>query len=422
MQRWLKFVKYMRHFGWEPVVYTASNPEMPVIDNSLLRDIPPDLTVITRPIWEPYSFYKILSGRKKNERINASFLSEKKKRSGPLERLSIWVRGNLFIPDARRFFVKPSIEFLRSYVLNQKIGFVISSGPPHSMHLIAMGLKKANPSIRWLADFRDPWTNIDFYDKLMLGKRADRLHRQLELAVLDKADAVVSVGMTMSREFTAIYKNGGGRNEKKFHVITNGFDAADLLPGEIPKDGKFSIAHIGTLVKDRNPVHLWNVLSALVAEFPAFRSLLEIKLVGKVDFQVREEIAARGLDLYVRYVDYLPHDEVIMEQRRSKVLLLLVNDTRNARGIVTGKLFEYMATGVPILAIGPPDGDMADILAATQSGLISDFGDEVTLKKHVLSLFSGQVLSSNATAIAQYSRHELTRELCALLDGLSRAE
>lgn len=421
VQRWLKFVKYMRSFGWEPVVFTPDNPEMPVVDESLLKDIPPDLTVIKRPIWEPYAFYKALSGRKKSDRINASFLSEKKKKRGLVEKLSVWVRGNFFVPDARRFWVAPSVSWLDPYLRKEGIGCIVSSGPPHSMHLIAAALRRRNPSLRWVADFRDPWTNIDFYDQLMLGSRADRMHKRMELDVLKSADAVVGVGATMTRELQDIYTNGGGKNPGKFSVITNGFDAADLLPGEIKKDEKFTLAHIGTLVKDRNPRMLWKVLSGLLAELPAMRAMLEIKLVGKVDYQVREDIASFGLANYVRYIDYLPHNEVVREQRQSRVLLLLVNNTRNAKGIITGKIFEYMATGVPVLAIGPPDGDLAGILAETRSGLISGFGDEEALRKHVLSLFSGQPLESDPDAIGKYSRHELTRAYCALLDAVTRA-
>ena len=222
VQRWLKFVKYMRQFGWEPVVYTAENPEIPVVDTSLEKEIPEGITVLKIPIWEPYSIYKKFIGRKKEDKINASFLSETKK-AGLTEKISVWIRGNFFIPDARRFWIKPSIKFLETYLSENKIDYVISSGPPHSMHLIALGLKRKFPLLKWLADFRDPWTNIDFYEKLMLTPMADKKHHRLELSVIKSADCVLSIGSSMSEEFKEMYKASGGINFSKFKVITNGF-------------------------------------------------------------------------------------------------------------------------------------------------------------------------------------------------------
>lgn len=415
VQRWLKFVKYMREFGFEPIVYTAENGEMPVMDESLQKDIPEGISVLKKSIWEPYSIYKKFIGRKKEDKINASFLSENKK-SGIAEKISVWIRGNFFIPDARKFWIKPSIRFLNDYIQKNQINYIISSGPPHSMHLIALGLKKKNNNLKWVADFRDPWTNIDFYEKLMLSSRADKKHHRQELSVLKNADIIVSVGQSMSDEFLEIYKKAGGENLNKFKVISNGFDEEDISTQAIEKDKKFSIAHIGTLVKDRNPHALWKVLNELVKENEIFKNQLEIKLVGKVDIFVKEEIEKFALSPFIKRIDYLAHDEVIMEQQRSRVLLLLVNNTKNAKGILTGKFFEYLASGSPILAIGPSDGDLAKIINQTNSGLISGFDDEFTLKKNILLLFNGTTFSMNKTEVNKYSRRELTKVLCHVLD------
>ncbi len=417
VQRWLKFVKYMREFGWEPIVYTAQNGEMPVVDESLLNEIPKGIEVIKKPIWEPYSIYKKFIGRKKDDKINASFLNENKK-AGFTEKISVWIRGNFFIPDARKFWIKPSIRFLSNYVIKNNINVVISSGPPHSMHMIALGLKSKYPKIKWLADFRDPWTNIDFYDKLMLSSLADTKHKRLEKNVLQEADIVVSVGNSMSEEFKEIVKQDGFNRLEKFKVITNGFDTDDLNSNNSIKDIKFSLAHIGTLVKDRNPLILWKVLSQLVKTNSKFAQELEIKLVGKVDYFVMEQINFYGLKPYLTKIDYLPHNIVIEEQKKSHVLLLLVNNTKNAKGILTGKIFEYLAANVPILAIGPTDGDLSIILKNTATGLISDFNDENLLKQHILKLFDGYTIEPNKEEIKKYSRKNLTKELCHLLDSL----
>jgi glycosyltransferase involved in cell wall biosynthesis len=416
VQRWLKFVKYLGEFGWEPVVYTALNGEMPVIDHSLEKDVPANLEVIKTPIWEPYSIYKKIIGRKKDDRINASFLSENKK-TGTAEKISVWIRGNFFIPDARRFWIKPSIKYLSDYIQKNNIKHIISSGPPHSMHMIALGLKKEFPDLKWIADFRDPWTNIDFYEKLMLGKAADKKHHDMEMSVLQNADEVISIGKTMSDEFMEMYRKAGGKQASKFKVITNGYDEEDISKTPLEKDRKFSMAHIGTLVKDRNPDVLWKVLGEMVKENAEFEKQLEIKLVGKIDIFVKEELERYGLDKYVRKIDYLPHNEVIAEQQRSRVLLLLVNNTKNAKGILTGKFFEYMAAGSPVLAIGPTDGDLAGIMKETGVGLISDFNDKERLKKNILALFEGHSVQRNEGAVKKYSRRSLTRDLAELLNA-----
>jgi glycosyltransferase involved in cell wall biosynthesis len=417
VQRWLKFVKYMRGFGWEPVVYTAENGEMPVIDESLQKDIPAGITILKTAIWEPYHIYKLFTGKKKEEKINASFLNEGKK-TGFTQKLSVWIRGNFFIPDARKFWIKPSIVFLNRYIRENNISFIISSGPPHSMHLIALGLTKKNKALKWIADFRDPWTNIDFYEKLMLNGFADKKHRRQELSILQNANIVLSIGESMNSEFRQIYKNAGGKDLEKFKVITNGFDSDDISTSEINKDFKFSLAHIGTLVKDRNPDVLWRVLSKMIKTRPAFEKRLQIKLVGKVDVFVKEQIAAYGLATYLHQIAYLPHNEVIKEQQRSRVLLLLVNRTKNAKGILTGKIFEYMASQTPIIAIGPVDGDLAAIINKTESGLISDFDDEEQLEKNILYYFENNLPRQNKQQVNKFSRKELTGQLCKLLDGL----
>jgi glycosyltransferase involved in cell wall biosynthesis len=417
VQRWLKFVKYMRSFGWEPVIYTALNGEMPVIDKSLEKDLPANLEVIRKPIWEPYSIYKRFIGRKKEDKINASFLSENKK-SGLAEKISVWIRGNFFIPDARVFWIRPSIKFLSRFVHEKNIEYVISTGPPHSMHMIALGVKKKIPVIKWLADFRDPWTNIDFYEKLMLTRFADARHHRMEKETLLFADRVISVGQFMNEEFKEIYKAAGGKESSKFRVITNGYDEADAARDLPVKDTKFSMAHVGTLVRDRNPDALWRVLKKIVNENAGFRDQLEIKLVGKVDIHVKEALARYGLADYLRIIPYLPHDEVIHEQERSRVLLLLVNNTRNAKGILTGKVFEYMAAGSPILAIGPVDGELADMLRQTGTGIICDFKDETALEKVILSYYRLETPKRNERAVKAFSRRELTRSLCSVLDEL----
>lgn len=398
------------------MVYTPENPEMPVTDESLQKDIPENLTVLKTKILEPYSFYKLFVGRKKEEKINTGFLSEKKK-PGLSEKIAVWVRGNFFIPDARKFWIKPSVKFLTGYLEKNPVNAIVSTGPPHSMHLIALQLKQAL-NIPWLADFRDPWTNIDFYQDLMLTKLADKKHHKLEKKVLQSADAIVTIGETMKNEFAGI-----PGNTSRISVVTNGYDEEDVFSEEVKLDDKFSLAHIGTLVPSRNPVILWKVLSELVRENKTFAGHLEIKLVGKVDYSVHESIVNYGLEQFVKKIDYLPHREIVKFQQESQALLLLTNNTKNAKGILTGKFFEYLSAKRPVLAIGAPGGDMAEILKQTNAGKISDFKDEIMLKKNILEYYeaykSGK-LECHSKGIERYSRRELTRKLAVILDEISK--
>ena len=414
VQRWVKFAKYLRQYGWEPIIYTPENPEYPSIDHSFEKDIPADITVLKTPIWEPYNVYRNLTG-KKNQAINAGFISENKKQ-GWKDKLSIWIRGNFLIPDPRRFWIKPSVGFLSDYLKENPVDAIITTGPPHSMHLIGMGLKKNFPSLPWVADFRDPWTNIDFYKDLNLTWLADKIHHKLEREVLQKADTVLVVSRGMEEEFAPM-------KPKKLQVITNGYDESDAQVGTLTLDGRFSISHIGTLNAARNPRIVWKVLSEICAENVAFKNDLQIQLVGKVDFSVLEDIQSYGLQEQLLKIDYLSHSEAIAKQNSSQVLMLLINQSGNAKGILTGKFFEYLAAKRPILAVGPTDGDAAVVLNETGAGVIVDFADEQETKTAILNYYNQYkkgTLSVQSESVERFSRRSLTGELAGLLDGFGK--
>ena len=415
VQRWLKFVKYLRLYGWEPIVFTPSNPESPETDESLLKDIPENTEVIKIPIWEPYTFYKRLQGKKKGERIQAAFLSEKKQNPF-IENLSVWIRGNIFIPDARKFWIRPSVKFLVNRLRKEPVDVIISSGPPHTTHIFALQVS-GTLGIPWIADFRDPWTQIDFYHDLKLSAAADKKHHRMERSVLEQADAVTVISPSMATDFRGLF-------DRSYEVITNGYDEEDtVFSGVIETDSKFSIAHIGTLTGSRNPVSLWKALSGLVNEMPELQNDLEIKLVGKVDYSVTESLEAAGLGRFVKRTEYLPHSEVVKVQQQSQVLLLLINNTPNAKSILTGKFFEYMASGRPVLCIGPCDGDAAAILKETETGLISGFDDLEGARAnihHFYHLFKEGRLEVSGKNTARFSRKELTGKMAAIMDSVIR--
>jgi len=415
VQRWLKFVKYLRDFGWEPVIYTPENPEAPAIDYSLQKDIPENLTVIKRRIWEPYSLYKRITGLKQDEKIKAGFLSEKKKPSFA-ENLAVRIRGNLFIPDARKFWIKPSVKFLTEYLKENPVDAIVSTGPPHSMHMIALGIKK-RLNIPWLADFRDPWTNIDFYGELKLLKVADKKHHQMEKSVLIKSDAVSVISRTMAIDFNRLVN-------RQYEVITNGFDEDDIISfPENEKDEKFSIVHIGSMNHARNPIVLWRALSELLKENVELKNDIEIKLVGPVDISVKGFIEKYKLDDFVTYIEYLPHNESVILQKKAQVLLLVINNTPNANMVVTGKLFEYIASGTPILCIGPENGDAAEIIRNTETGLISGFDDVEKMKINIFEYyykFKDGSLDTKSAGLMNFSRKNLTKKIVGLLDRIAK--
>ena len=414
VQRWLKFVKYLREFGWEPVVYTPENPEMPSVDEALLKEVPDDLTVIKNKIWEPYSFYKRFTGRKKEEKIQTAFLTEKRHKRGVAEQFSVWIRGNLFIPDARKFWIKPSVKYLTAYLRENPVDIIVSTGPPHSTHLIGMKLKQ-KLNIPWLADFRDPWTNIDYYRDLKLGKHADRIHHQLEKKVLHQADAVTVVSPGMETDFKTIHS-------RKYDVVPNGYDAADLerLPEIKPETDKFVLAHIGSLTRTRNPENLWEALKQLVSEDKGFAETLSILNVGKTDVSVTESLKNNGLEKYLISKGYLSHEEVLKEQRKATLLLLLINNTPNAKLILTGKLFEYLAARRPIICIGPRDGDAAGVIRKTGAGKVYDFNEVEKLKVDLAEyyrLFKSEKLEKTSGNIEQYERKNLTKKMSEILNS-----
>ena len=414
VQRWLKMSKYLPESGWQPVIYTTEDAEYPIIDPSLEKDIAPETEVIRRPIIEPYTLYKKFLGIKKEDTIKAGFASEKKK-SGWKENLSVWIRGNCFIPDARCWWVKPSVKYLKNYLKEHPVDAIISTGPPHSMHLIAMKLKE-DLGIPWIADFRDPWTEIDFYDELHLTPWADRKQHKLEHEVLTKADKIVTIGWECAKGLGRL----GNRNVK---VIQNGFDW-ELDPNEekTPLTNEFTLTHLGVVGPARNAPVLWQALQELKNEIDGFDKTLKIRFVGHVDQSVVQSLDSRGLTENTEFIAHVPHNKVKQFQESSQVLLLLINDAPNAKGIVTGKLYEYLASLRPILAIGPEDGDAAKILAETNAGQTVSFDNKERMKEAIKDLYQryleDNLLPYKNKEIEKYSRKALAGEYGRLLDKL----
>ena len=406
VQRWLKFVKYFRDFNIEPVVYTVENPKYPILDESLKKEIPNGIEVLKQPIFEPNNILSFF-GKKKTE--SAGFLNPNPSFLGKILQ---YIRANYFIPDARKFWIKPSVKFLKKYISKNKVDAIITTGPPHSMHLIGLKLKQ-QLDVKWIADFRDPWTEIDYFHQLPLSKKAINKHHFLEQEVLLNADKVLVVGNTMNKNYAKFSNN--------VVTITNGFDG-EILADKTKLDTKFTITHIGLMNADRNPKMLWEVVTEIISENEDFAKDFKLKLIGKVDASVLEEISTNKLEDNVELVAYVSHNKVIEYQKKSQVLLLLLNNVPSAKGIITGKIFEYLMVNRPILAIAPKDGDLAEILNTTNAGNVVDFEDRVTFKNIILELYSKYKqgnLSVNSKNIEQFHRKELTKKVAEILNELT---
>ena len=414
VQRWLKFSKYFRQFNWEPVIYTPSNPDFPINDPTLLKDVLPNIEILRTQINEPYDVYRKIMGKKKTETVNQGFLSEGKENK-LLQKMMIWVRGNFFIPDARKFWIKPSVHYLSDYLKENKIDAIISTGPPHSMHLIALGLKQKF-NIPWIADFRDPWTQIDFYNQLQLTKLADNKHKKLEKLVLQTANKVVTVSSHWANDLNVICN-------RAVDVITNGYDADDFIKNDNEQllNG-FLLHHIGALNKDRNPHTLWKVLGELCKENVEFKTNLKLKFTGKTDAAVFESLKQNGIFENSEKTDYMAHSEVVKLLIKSPILLLPLNDTPNVLGIVPGKLFEYLAAKRPIFAIGNQQGDSAKIIKDANAGTMVGFKDEENTKKCILELYNQykeNTLQINSSSIEKYSRKSCAESYTNLLNEIT---
>jgi len=405
VQRWLKFVKYLRDFDIEPVIYTVDNPGYAINDKSLINEIPNSIETLRQPIFEPNSILNFF-GTKTNKE-SAGFLNPNPNFIGKIIQ---YIRANYFIPDARKFWIKPSVKFLSNYLEKNPVDVIITTGPPHSLHLIGLHLKKKK-DIKWISDFRDPWTEIDYFHKMPLNKKAKKNHHQLEREVLKNSDSVIVVGNTMRDQYL--------KETDKVVTISNGFDTSDNK--EVSHlDIFFSITHVGMMNADRNPSDLWKILKEICLENPDFKSDLKIRLIGKIAKEVSHDLNIFDSGI-TEVVDYVSYAEVKKYQLETQVLLLCINNVPSARGIITGKIFEYLQAKRPILAIGPEDGDAAEILKNTNSGSIFGFENKQKLKQHILELYKDykkNQLIVNSENIEQYHRRELTRKLAHLVRSI----
>lgn len=414
VQRWLKFVKYLREFDWEPVVYTPLDPERMAIDSSLEREIPPGVEVLQKKITEPYSLYKIFMGKKK-ESIKPGFIagSGNSSTASFKERLSLFIRSNFFIPDPKMLWIGPSARYLKKELTQNPVDVIVSTGPPHSMHLIARRVSKET-GIPWVADFRDPWTKMFNFKYMGYSSFVESIHKKLEKKVLKEATAVVTVTNTIAAEFEQIVN-------RPVHVITNGFDPADFLDLKIEPEEGFTITYTGLFVKTQNPTTLWKILGERCSRDSNFAKDLKIRLIGHTDASVLTSIQENGLEKNLISMEYTPHNKVVEWQRKARVLLLAGGTEPEAKGILTGKFFEYMAAARPILGFGPKGGDMDIALEESGCGTMFDYNQREGVEAFIEEHYRLYKMGSTAVIkgkIDQYSRVELTHKMVEVFNSV----
>lgn len=413
MQRWLKFVKYLPQLGWEPIVYTPENPSFTIQDTSLLKDIPASVEVIKLPIWEPYeAFFKISKLFGKKNIKQSDFVTTGKK--SLFQKISTWIRGNFFIPDARIFWVKPSVTFLNDFIKRDQIDIVITTGPPHSVHLIGFKLKNQNPSLKWVADFRDPWTEWDLFDTLSLTTIARGIHKKQERSVLLTADRVVTIAPYHVDRLEAL-------SGRKVDLITNGFDEDDFKNIVRSRTDKFTIRHVGIIDELRDPRPVMEAIKSLCQSNTELSAKIQIEFIGNVNSAFKEFVE-QDVDLskITRFVGQMPHSQLLALYGQTDLQLLVLAYTAIAPGNLPGKFFEYLASGNPILAIGPIDGDAAAVLTKTKAGEIFERSDRAGIQKSILAYLNNwkegrKVVDRDVSA---YTREKLTHQLTRLLEEL----
>ena len=377
VQRWLKLTKYLARSGYKPIVYTAKDGVVPLRDDTLLDDIDPNVHVIKKNIFEPQ---KIFSFFRKQTLVSDVLI---KKSSNLLDKILIWIRANLFIPDSRFLWIKPSIRFLLHYLYKNPVDIIISTGPPHSMHMIALGVKKKYPHIKWIADFRDPWTGIEYFDNLPLMSFARKTHYQLEKKIISNNDLLLSVSPTWEKMFL----NMGAQ---KTYILPNGYDNEDYAQNNFTKeqdDHSFLVGHFGLYNKLRDHSFLWEVLNKISDNNLEFSHNLKLLFAGEVHDLFINQLKNYKLDSQMNYFPYLAHSDVIKYMIKCDLLLVTQADTKSVLGRLPAKLFEYIGAKRPILAIGKKNSDLERIISQISYAWFVDIGNKELLYSTILHIY-----------------------------------
>jgi hypothetical protein len=411
--RCLKFVKYLRKFGWEPIVYIPEGAEYPYLDESNLKDIPENLTIIKGKIFEPFKAFKILTGRKNANLNNIVHVREKQ---SVFDKLGVFVRGNFFIPDARSLWIRPSVKLLTKYIRENKVDAIFTDGPPHTNTAIGTQLSKIT-NIPHLADFQDPWTQVDYYKLFNITSWADKIHRRMEQDTFKQAKKITIASPSWALDL----QNIGAKN---VDVLYYGYDEADFVKISPQADRFFTCCHSGLLGFDRNPEGFFTAIESLNKEVPGFKKDFRLKLMGQVDFEVTNSISKYNLSDQVILLGTVQRNISLQEICNAWALLLPLNKADNAKGRMPGKFYEYLRAKRPVISFGPNDSDVAVIINDYKVGANFKYTDPESVKNYVKSLYLNYYLKRDFSGvnaikdIAVFSNENQTKKLAHFLNGM----
>lgn len=410
VQRWLKLVRYLNQAGHHCVVITPEEPVAANYDKSLSSEVPAAVEVIKTKARDPFRFYQSLRGKKGQITTGGIGLSGSPSFS---QRFFRFIRANFFVPDARKGWNRYAFKAAQAVLRQHSFDAIITTGPPHSTHLIANRLKQSFPDIPWLVDLRDPWTNI-FYNRVFPRTAwVRRKDRALETEVVQRADLVLTVSPGLKEEFA--------NRAQRIAVLYNGFDPQDIPRPSRDREG-FHLAYTGNFKPNQNVPALWEALAELKEEEPSFANDLCIDLLGNVDPTVEDAIATHQLSEQSTQHGYQSHAAATQMMVDVAVLLFLVPQTKDNHLILTGKLFEYLGSGTALLSIGPPQGNAAQIIAECERGPTLDYSDKPAIKERLRSLYrnwqAGTLEKASHAAVQGYTRQGAAEKLVEFIDQL----
>lgn len=417
VQRVLKYIKYIRETGWNPIVFTAKDADYPAFDYSLLEEIPPNVTVVRSKIFEPYNFYRKLTGKKPGEPVDVNIIKKEGAKLSTKEKLIEFVRGTFFIPDARIGWYFTGKSELNKLLKQYKIDAIYSSSPPYTCSLIAKYAKK-KINVPWVAGFRDPWTDfIQAPPRWFLPKFIDRY---LEKSVFQNADAIEVAWEGIRKDALSKYPD---LDSNKFVHIPNGYDSQDYPNIEFKRNEVFNLTYTGSMYGKRNPKSLFEAIEILLANNQISKNDFVINFVGRFGQEIHQMIEETSFRDRIKKIEYLPHSQSILKLLESDALLLIVDESKESEEIVPGKVYEYLGTHKPLLVIAPEKGAVADLICETGAGLLAHQSDISKIASNFLKLFQlwkekKELDSIKPDAIKKYERKQLSHNLAELLDKL----
>ena len=403
VQRWMKFVKYLPEYNIKPILYIPENPNYPIYDYSLNDEVSEKLEIIKNPITE---ISNIISNSKSLNLIRSGNIPNPKEQS-LFQRLLFFIRGNLFIPDMKILWKNKSIDFIENYLSKTKIDVVITTGPPHSLHLIGYELKK-RLNIKWISDFRDPWVNLNYLNRFHLLPSVKRRHKKLRDKVLINSNSVIVTSEKLKKLYKEIAPN--------IFKITNGYD---YEYSTVNIDSKFSISHIGSLYPERNPKYLWDIIDEICINNEEFRSNLQINFIGNTSEKIIKYLSNKTFKSCVKFYDYVDYKRAIEFMCSSQILLMIEVNDNDSSYAIPGKLFDYLNSKRPIIAIGPDKSEVNQILYDTNAGKFFNYNESINLKLHIENLYNQYEMGSisyDAKNISIYRRKNLTEELSKIIN------